>query len=152
MGDYRDRMGADTVREVFDRAIVHDVCRGLGFQGSQRVSECSTILASRPRSPVLDRSIAERRADAEPASLATRRRAGLAAFEQAAMPTEADEHWKYIDLDFDLDDLVLPDAPGPDLPEVVDAGPVTAKIVDGFVTLAEALPASVTIDRFVSVA
>lgn len=101
---------------------------------------------------MLDRSIAERRADDEPAVLAAQRRVGLATFEEAVMPVEADEHWKYVDLGFVLDDLVVPEAAGPELPEALDAGPVMVKIVDGFVTLAESLPASVTIETFSSVA
>lgn len=101
---------------------------------------------------MLDRSIAERRADDEPGVLAAQRRAGLAAFEEAVMPVEADEHWKYVELDFELDDLVVPHVAGPELPETHDAGPVMVKIVDGFVTVAESLPASVTIETFSSVA
>lgn len=84
---------------------------------------------------MLDRSIAERHLAGEPAVLAERRRAGLAAFEAAAMPTRADEHWKYIDLDFTIEDLTLPTAPGEDLVAPIGVERVSARVVDGFVSI-----------------
>lgn len=84
---------------------------------------------------MLDRSIAERQLAGEPAVLAERRRAGLAAFEAAAMPTRADEHWKYIDLDFTIEDLTLPTAPGEDLAAPIGVERVSARVVDGFVSI-----------------
>ena len=44
------------------------------------------------------------------------RREGLDRFSEQAMPTQKMEHWKYVDLDFDLDELAVAVEPGTPLP------------------------------------
>ncbi|UCG40800.1 MAG: Fe-S cluster assembly protein SufD [Acidimicrobiia bacterium] len=70
--------------------------------------------------------------------VAALRREGLDRYAEQAMPTQKMEHWKYVDLDFDLDDLAFAMEPGTPLPAgpYVDAlGSVaaTATVVDGIV-------------------
>ncbi len=76
------------------------------------------------------------RSDAPAPWLADLRARGLEAFQQLAMPTSDQEEWRYIDLDFDLDELGLADGPGDPLPESAYAVAAigSAQIVDGFVT------------------
>ena len=52
------------------------------------------------------------------------------------MPTSDEEEWRYVDLDFDLDDLGLADAPGRPLPDSVYSVDAAgrASIVDGSIT------------------
>ena len=61
---------------------------------------------------------------------------GLEAFQQLPMPTSDEEEWRYVDLDFDLDDLGLADEPGESLPDSVYAvdGVGSAQIIDGSIT------------------
>lgn len=67
--------------------------------------------------------------------LADLRDQGLAAFAGLAMPTSKEEVWRYVDLDFDLNDLSIPEKAGTALGEgrfsVMGIG--GARIVDGFV-------------------
>ena len=67
--------------------------------------------------------------------LAELSRAGFELYESLPMPTSQEEDWRYVDLDFDLDDLHLTDGPGGSL----GAGdfltePTHATLIDGFVT------------------
>ncbi len=101
---------------------------------------------------MLDRSIAERRLTGEPAVLAERRQAGLAAFEASAMPTQADERWKYIDLDFTIDDLTLPDVAGAELAAPIGVERVSARVVDGFVSITGDAPGGVRMGTFAELA
>ena len=74
---------------------------------------------------------------AAPASWLTDLRVrGLEAFQRLPMPTSDEEEWRYVDLDFDLDDLGLADAPGEPLPDSVYSVEATgrASIVDGSIT------------------
>ena len=66
------------------------------------------------------------------------RREGLERFAEQAMPTQGMEHWKYVDLDFDLDELAVAVEPGTPLPPgayVAALGEVAAvaTVVDGVV-------------------
>lgn len=101
---------------------------------------------------MLDRSIAERRLAGEPTVLAERRQAGLVAFEASAMPTPADEHWKYIDLDFAVEDLTLPTAAGEDLADPIGVERVSARVVDGFVSITADAPDGVRMGTFAELA
>lgn len=89
-----------------------------------------------------------------PPWMAELRREGLASFTSQAMPDQKMEHWRYVDLDFDLD--VLPMAGGPG--ETMDPGPylaalgklaAQATIVDGFVVgIESSLPAGASLTSF----
>ena len=61
---------------------------------------------------------------------------GLDAFTELPMPSSSEEVWRYVDLDFDLDELSLADAPGePMAPGRYVAEAIgRATFVDGFVT------------------
>lgn len=48
----------------------------------------------------------------DPAWLAKRRAAALAFYEKLPMPSPTEEVWRYVDLDFSVDDFSIPDAPG----------------------------------------
>jgi len=76
------------------------------------------------------------------------RNRGLEAFADLPMPTSNEEVWRYVDLDFDLDELSLADTPGePMAPGRFVANAIgRATIVDGFVTGVEAA-AGVTVAR-----
>ena len=76
------------------------------------------------------------RSDAPAPWLTDFRARGLEAFQQLPMPTSDEEEWRYVDLDFDLDDLGLADAPGDPLPDsVYEVDAIgRARIVDGTVT------------------
>ncbi len=95
---------------------------------------------------VFDRSIEE-----APAWVANRRREGLASFGRQSMPTQKLEHWRYVDLGFDLDSITIAAEPGvllPPGPYVEALGPVaaTATVVDGHVVrIDSALPDGVTL-------
>lgn len=52
-----------------------------------------------------------------PAVQASRRRAAFEHYRRLPMPTPKDENWKYVDLDFDLADMGLPDQVGEHLPK-----------------------------------
>lgn len=73
---------------------------------------------------------------------------GLEAFADLTMPTSNEEVWRYVDLDFDLDELSLADTPGePMAPGRFVANAIgRATIVDGFVTGVDAA-AGVTVAR-----
>jgi Fe-S cluster assembly protein SufD len=63
----------------------------------------------------------------------------LEAFVELPMPTSNEEVWRYVDLDFDLDELALADGPGQPLAPgrfVADANG-RVSIIDGFVTQVE---------------
>lgn len=97
---------------------------------------------------MLDRSIVDRRLESEPALLARRRRTGLSAFDASAMPTSAEEHWKYVDLGFSIDDLSLVEAPGTELGPLAGADHVAARVVDGFVTITGDGPGEALLSTF----
>lgn len=68
--------------------------------------------------------------------LAEKRKSGLDLFQKLPMPTSDEEVWRYVDLDFDLDELSMPSEPGnPMTPGQyqVESG-ARAAIVDGFVS------------------
>ncbi|MBT8216751.1 MAG: Fe-S cluster assembly protein SufD [Acidimicrobiia bacterium] len=67
--------------------------------------------------------------------LAELREQGLEAFAALPMPTSKEEVWRYVDLDFDLADLSMPEKAGTPLGEgrFTVAGIGGARIVDGFV-------------------
>ncbi len=76
--------------------------------------------------------------DGVPQWIADLRKEGFDRFAEQAMPTQKLEHWKYVDLDFDLDDLAIASAPGTPLPagpyvESLGVVAATATIVDGIV-------------------
>lgn len=48
----------------------------------------------------------------DPAWLATRRSEALEYYEKLAMPSPTEEVWRYVDLDFSIDDYTIADAPG----------------------------------------
>ena len=78
-----------------------------------------------------------------PAPRAERLRAAFSVFEATPMPSSSDESWRYVDLDFDLAELALPDQPGAPLPtgEGEDAlGEVAGRavLVDGVLAEVEA--------------
>lgn len=60
----------------------------------------------------LDSQAATGAGAADPTWLADRRGAALDYFEKLAMPSQTEEVWRYIDLDFALDDYGLVDSPG----------------------------------------
>ncbi|NNC91281.1 MAG: Fe-S cluster assembly protein SufD [Acidimicrobiia bacterium] len=76
------------------------------------------------------------RAEAAAPWLTDLRSRGLEEFGRLPMPTSDEEVWRYVDLDFDLDELGLVDVPGSPLPDgeyQVDAIG-RAQIIDGSVT------------------
>ncbi len=68
---------------------------------------------------------------------------GFEAYESLPMPSETEEVWRYVDLDFDVAGFGLPDAPGEPLPsdeplaEAMGDAPGRAAVVDGFTTVTE---------------
>ncbi len=52
-----------------------------------------------------------------PSARASQRRAAFERYQSLAMPSPKDENWKYVDLDFDLGQMGLPDQVGGHLPE-----------------------------------
>ncbi len=78
------------------------------------------------------------RDEAPSAWLADRRDQGLELFDELPMPTSDEEVWRYVDLDFSLDDLSLPSEPGAPMSDGdyrIEYG-ARAVIVDGYVTSA----------------
>ncbi len=78
------------------------------------------------------------RDEAASAWLAARRDQGLELFDELPMPTSDEEVWRYIDLDFSLDDLSLPSEPGAPMSDGdyrIESG-ARAVILDGYVTSA----------------
>ena len=78
----------------------------------------------------------------EPEWLAEQRRRGLEAWSAASMPGRGDEDWKYVDLDFTLDDFVpAPDPGGPlgedEYLEGLDGVSARITMVDGALVSAE---------------
>ena len=77
---------------------------------------------------------------ADPGWLADRRRAALDYYDKLAMPSDREEVWRYVDLDFSLNDFSLVDQPGE--AHEIDTGiaaalPATAgsmRLVDGIAT------------------
>jgi len=49
----------------------------------------------------------------DPGWLADRRAAALGFYEKLSMPSSKEEVWRYVDLDFSVDDFSIPDQPGP---------------------------------------
>jgi Fe-S cluster assembly protein SufD len=81
----------------------------------------------------LDTTAVDRAASTDAAWRSEDRRTAFALYEKLGMPSSTEEMWRYVDLDFDLADFLLPDAPGtpgdgalPGFP--TDAGVV---VVDG---------------------
>ena len=58
--------------------------------------------------PALSQDSIERIDRGAPAWVRDVRRRGLDAYHELAMPSQKDEVWRYVDLDFDLDDFALP--------------------------------------------
>jgi Fe-S cluster assembly protein SufD len=98
----------------------------------------------------LDQQAFERAIDGAPSWLVDRRREGLEHFEKLAMPSEREENWRYVELDFDIRDLSIPTTPGdvadgPGLIADLDTPAGTVRIVDGIlVGLEGGGPASLT--------
>lgn len=96
----------------------------------------------------------DRSLEGSPLWLADLRREGLASFGKQSMPTQKLEHWRYIDLDFDLADAKVAPSGGRPLPpgpyvEALGEVAASATVVDGYVVdMQSALPAGVT---FVSI-
>ncbi len=87
----------------------------------------------------LDQQAFERAIDGAPSWLVDQRRDGLDHFEKFSMPSEREENWRYVELDFDIRDLAVPDAAGdladgPGLIADLDPPVGTVRIVDGHVT------------------
>ncbi len=91
----------------------------------------------------LDRSTFDLANRAAPDWIRELRSRGLEAYERLSMPDATDEVWRYVDLDFDVAELTLPDDPGRELPEdaavddaLADAAG-RATIVNGYTISAE---------------
>lgn len=96
----------------------------------------------------LERTALERDLDGLPDWVISRRRAGFEAFERSAMPSPTEELWRYIDLDFDLHDLHLADAPGVAMGTSPYVGDVDhSVIIDGSVISIAEPPAGVKVSR-----
>jgi Fe-S cluster assembly protein SufD len=68
----------------------------------------------------------------DPGWLADRRAAALGFYEKLSMPSSKEEVWRYVDLDFSIDDFSIPDQPGP-------AGGLDAGIAGSFADTAGSL-------------
>lgn len=102
---------------------------------------------------MLDKATAERRLGQGPPVLSDQRRSALAAFEASVMPTDSDEHWKYIEIGFDLDELSVAGVPTTALePMAAGAGAVAATIIDGFVEVTGHGPSGARITTFTDIA
>ncbi len=92
---------------------------------------------------ILDRAAVDRAVSGEPEWRAARRLAAYETFAGMSMPSDKDEMWKYIDLDFDLSDF---DLVGPGTTGEPDASPNVESLagaVDGpHVTVVDGLTAS----------
>jgi Fe-S cluster assembly protein SufD len=77
---------------------------------------------------------------ADPAWLAEARAAAAAYYDKLAMPAAAEETWRYVDLDFAIDDFELAEAPGEahevdaDIAGVLETRAGSIRVVDGFAT------------------
>ncbi len=76
---------------------------------------------------------------ADPDWVAGRRADAAELYGKLSMPTSREEMWRYVDLDFDLDDFITAEAPGAPVPvadDVPSLGDVAgrATIIDGFTT------------------
>ena len=86
----------------------------------------------------LDQTAFDRAVEGAPGWLVDRRREGLKLFDKLAMPSEREENWRYVELDFDVRDLAIPDSAGdvvdgPGLIGDLGAPAGSARIVDGHV-------------------
>ncbi len=87
---------------------------------------------------MLDRSTLDLANEAAPDWVGELRTRGFEAFEQLPMPSEQEEVWRYVDLDFDLADFDLAAGPGDPLPAdaalaaAMGDAPGRASVVDGF--------------------
>ena len=86
--------------------------------------------------PGLDHQTFEQLTVGMPAARASRRRAAFEHYQRLAMPTAKDENWKYVTLDFDLNQMGLPNRVGEHLPkgpflERLSNRAGTAVMVDG---------------------
>ncbi|HHC08326.1 MAG TPA: Fe-S cluster assembly protein SufD [Actinobacteria bacterium] len=85
---------------------------------------------------MFDRSIVERRLELDPGWRRRRRLAAFERFSQLEPPSEREELWRYVELDFSLGDFELPEGPGrPIETDAVAAAlaPVASiRVVDGF--------------------
>lgn len=78
------------------------------------------------------------------------RRAALAKLADFAMPTGREEVWRYVDLDFDLEDFEVAEAPESGVPPATIAqSSGEATVVDGAVTAAESTDVNVSVERAV---
>lgn len=84
----------------------------------------------------IDRSTHERVVAAHPADLQDRCRAGWEAFDALPMPSERDEHWRYVHPGIDLEEYALADVPGTPLPPIHTGTVFGAVNVDGHTTAA----------------
>ncbi len=84
-----------------------------------------------------------RAGDAEPDWVAARRADAAERYATLSMPTSREELWRYVDLDFAIEDFAVADAPGTPLTaadHIASLGEVAgrATVIDGFTTEAEA--------------
>ncbi len=80
----------------------------------------------------IDRTTHERVAAALHGAARDRAVAGWAAFETLEMPSEREEHWRYVHPNIDLDDFGFVEAPGSALPPVIELGASASAVnVDG---------------------
>mgnify|MGYP000665198728 CR=1 FL=1 len=73
----------------------------------------------------LDQTTVDTAAEMAPAWLADLRQQGFEYFEKLAMPTGAEEEWRYVDLDFELTDFGVPDVAGVPMVEDSDLAMLT---------------------------
>lgn len=90
----------------------------------------------------LDKETLERFNAEAPSSLASGRRQAFHAYMDSAMPTSEQENWKYVSLDFDLNELRIPSAAGGPLAEdeflaALGNRSATATVIDGRLTQME---------------
>lgn len=67
--------------------------------------------------PALEETTVARLSERSPEWVAELRRAGLDYFQKLEMPSEKEEVWRYVDLDFDLEGVEVPSGPGAPLEE-----------------------------------
>lgn len=86
----------------------------------------------------LEQSTYERVLDATPAAARPARSDAIARFSAATMPTGKEEAWRYVELDFDLAEFGLPEAPGTPSHSpfslAAEDRVASVSLVDGFVT------------------
>jgi len=90
----------------------------------------------------LDQTALDRAVSGAPEWLADRRKKGFEYFDKLVMPSEREENWRYVDLDFDIRDLAMVDTPtdlteGPGLIADLPTPAGSARIVDGHVMAIE---------------